>query len=65
MKKSDIQKIIESLEEEHPEKDVENLDPEEIYDIILELDIFEDVFEINDEVLERVQNGWLKLREEL
>jgi FeS assembly protein IscX len=65
MKKSDIQKIIESLEEEYAEKDLDDLDPEEIYDMILELDICDNVFEIDDEVLEKVQLGWVKLREEL
>jgi FeS assembly protein IscX len=64
MKKGDIQKIIESLEDEYPEKELEDLDPEEVYDMILELDLFDNVFEIDDEVLERVQRGWSKFREE-
>ena len=64
MKKSEIQNIIESLEEDYADKDIDNLDPEEIYDMIIELDICDNVFEIDDEVLEKVQQGWLKLREE-
>jgi Fe-S-cluster formation regulator IscX/YfhJ len=65
MKKSDIERIIESLEVEYPDENLEELAPEEIYDLIVELNLFADVFQIDDEVLEKVHEGWLKLRSEM
>ena len=65
MKKSDIERIIESLEVEFPDENLEELAPEEIYDLIVELNLFDEVFDIDDEVLEKVHDGWIKLRAEL
>ena len=65
MKKSDIERIIESLEVEFPDENVEELAPEEIYELIVELNLLDEVFEIDDDVLEKVHEGWLRLRTEL
>jgi FeS assembly protein IscX len=67
MRLNNIDNIADSLQEHYPDEDVLSLQLTEIYDLLMEIESFSEgiaMMEIDDEILEKIQDAWIKLRDE-
>ena len=65
MKWLDIEDIVESLEENHPDFDILSIRFTMLKKMVLELEGFDDISDrCNEKILETIQAHWIELREE-
>lgn len=59
---SDIDDIVEALEEAYPEEDIPENSLNALKDMILHLDEFGDQDEIDEHILQQIMESWIELR---
>lgn len=65
MRANKIDRIVEALDDAYPSEDASSLELSEIYELIMDLGLFDDNPEVldDDEILEQIQSTWINLKE--
>lgn len=63
MRWNEIEDIAEALEEHYPDEEVEDIRPQDLHDLIITLNEFDDdTAKPSDRILEAVREAWLEMR---